>query len=162
MGYGARLLGGYTHKEAETAIADTSMVWFDADGQAEPAFAPWSVLKADAAQPYTAPAYAAVVQAAAPQSLSGAGAVNVTSHQTNVTSTGAAEALTLADGTVVGQLKSVTMVVDGGSSVMTPTNFADGATVTFTNIMENWVGIWTGTTWQTLELNGVTTLPAIA
>jgi hypothetical protein len=162
MGYGARLLGGYTHKEALSAIPDTAMIWFDKEGEPDPVFAPFSVFKAAAAQPHTAPAYSPVVLAEPPQALSGAGAVSVATHQTNATSTGAAQALTLADGTIVGQLKIVTHVVDGGSLVLTPANLSDGATITFTNVMEKWVGLWNGTNWDTIELSGVTTLPVIA
>jgi len=63
------------------------------------------------------------------QSLSGAGAVNTTNLITNITTTGA-NALTLADGTN-GQIKIITMVVDGGDGTLTPTTFANGTTMTF-------------------------------
>ena len=63
------------------------------------------------------------------QSLSGAGAVNTTNLITNITTTGA-DALTLADGTN-GQIKIITMVVDGGDGTLTPTTFANGTTMTF-------------------------------
>jgi hypothetical protein len=53
------------------------------------------------------------------QSLSGAGAINLTTPVTRYTSTGAAQALTLADGTVDGQRKRIIHVVDGGSGVLT-------------------------------------------
>ena len=64
------------------------------------------------------------------QSLSG-GAVDVTSQRTHFTSTGASQTLTLADGTD-GQVKVIVHVTDGGSGVLTPTNFGSGSTVTFT------------------------------
>ena len=63
------------------------------------------------------------------QSLSGAGAVNTTTLITEITTTGA-DALTLADGSP-GQLKIITMVVDGGDGTLTPTTFANGTTMTF-------------------------------
>lgn len=63
------------------------------------------------------------------QSLSGAGAVNITSLITEITTTGA-DALTLADG-ANGQIKIITMVVDGGNGTLTPTTFANGTTMTF-------------------------------
>ncbi len=72
----------------------------------------------------------------APQALSGAGAVNVTSFLTNYTSTGASQALTLANGVRVGQLKKIKHLVDGGSGVLTPTSLSGGTTITFTNIGE--------------------------
>lgn len=54
------------------------------------------------------------------QALSGAGAANVTTETTKITSTGVADAITLADGTN-GQIKRVIHDVDGGSFVLTPT-----------------------------------------
>ena len=54
----------------------------------------------------------------APQTLSGAGAVNVTTVVTLFTSTGAAQALTLGDGARTGQLKIICHVVDGGSAMV--------------------------------------------
>jgi hypothetical protein len=63
------------------------------------------------------------------QSLSGAGAVNTTTLVTEITTTGA-NALTLADG-ANGQIKIITMVVDGGNGTLTPTTFANGSTMTF-------------------------------
>ncbi len=68
------------------------------------------------------------------QALSGAGAVNVTTHTTNVTSTGA-DALTLADGTN-GQLKTIRMVVDGGDATLTPTTKTGYSTIVFNDIMD--------------------------
>jgi len=53
------------------------------------------------------------------QNLSGAGAINLTTPTTRFTSTGAAQALTLADGTIDGQRKRIIHVVDGGSGVLT-------------------------------------------
>jgi hypothetical protein len=67
-----------------------------------------------------------------PQALSGAGAINVTSSTTAFTSTGGAQALTLANG-VAGQIKTICHVVDGGSGVLTPTTKAGYSTITFTN-----------------------------
>ena len=79
------------------------------------------------------------------QALSGAGAVDVTSAVTLVTSTGAAEALTLADGTVVGQTKHIIHDVDGGSSVITPTTASGFSTATLTDVGDCVVLMWTAT-----------------
>ena len=57
--------------------------------------------------------------ATAHQALSGAGAINLTTRTTLFTSTGAGQALTIADGDVVGQRKRIVHVVDGGSGVIT-------------------------------------------
>ena len=67
------------------------------------------------------------------QALSGAGAVDITSFITQVTTTGSNQALTLANG-ANGQLKIVTMVADGGDGVLTPTTFANGSTITFNDV----------------------------
>jgi hypothetical protein len=70
------------------------------------------------------------------QALSGAGAVNVTQLTTEYTSTGASQALTLADG-YPGQLKTIIHGVDGGSGILTPTTKTGYTTITFTNVGES-------------------------
>lgn len=97
-----------------------------------------------------------VVGFGAPQSLSGAGAVNVTTLATLFTSTGAAQALTLADGTRAGQLKFIAHVVDGGSGVLTPTTKTGFSTVTFTNANDWACLIWSGSAWFVLAYGGAT------
>lgn len=100
----------------------------------------------------------------AAQALSGAGAVNVTSYLTKYTSTAGAQALTIASGTLVGQRKKVSHVVDGGSGVLTGV-FVGGTTITFTTVGEFADLLWTGTSWAVLELgNSATpgTPPALA
>jgi hypothetical protein len=159
MGYGGRLLGGYTHKEAKASIPDTAQLWFDEDGEDSPTHAPFSLVS----QPNVAAGgYSPVFMAAPPQVLAGPGAADVVTHQTNVESTGVAQAVTLANGTIIGQVKIVCHNIDGGSFVMTPTSLADGTTVTFTSIHEQWTGLWNGTAWQTIALDGVTTEPVLA
>lgn len=64
--------------------------------------------------------------------LSGAGAVSIVKAVTLYTSTGASEALTLADGTA-GQEITVIHDVDGGSGILTPTTKTGYSTITFTN-----------------------------
>lgn len=66
------------------------------------------------------------------QSLSGAGAVNLTTLTTRLTTTGA-NALTLADGTN-GQIKIIVMVVDGGDGTLTPTTKTGFSTITFNDV----------------------------
>lgn len=57
---------------------------------------------------------------------SGAGAISTAVLTSYWTSTGASQALTLADGEE-GQFKIIIHAVDGGSLVITPTNFAAAA-----------------------------------
>lgn len=66
------------------------------------------------------------------QALSGAGAVNLTTTSTVVTSTGA-NALTLADGTN-GQIKTIVMAVDGGDATLTPSTKTGYTTIVFNDI----------------------------
>lgn len=89
----------------------------------------------------------------ATQSLSGAGAVNVTSAFTALTTTGAAQALTLANGSV-GELKIITHVVDGGSAVLTPTTKIGFTTITFTGVGESATLVYTAAGWAIVALNG--------
>lgn len=88
---------------------------------------------------------------AAPQALSGAGAINVTTYRTNWTTT-AADAGTLADGAHVGQLKKIVLVADGGDGTLTPTNLAGGTTITFSAVGDTAVLKWGGTEWTAIEL----------
>lgn len=83
---------------------------------------------------------------ASAQSLSGAGAVNVTDMFTSLTTTGATQALTLANGTV-GQMKIITHTVDGGSAVLTPTTKIGFSTITFTAVGDSVSLIYTAAGW---------------
>ena len=91
----------------------------------------------------------------ATQSLSGAGAVSVTSAFTALTTTGATQALTLANGTV-GEIKIISHVVDGGSAVLTPTTPLGFATITFTAAGDSAMLIYTAAGWDIVALNGAT------
>lgn len=88
------------------------------------------------------------------QALSGAGAVNTTTLITALTTTGA-DALTLADGTN-GQIKIITMVVDGGDGTLTPTTFANGTTMTFGDAGDTVMLVYTTTLgWTIVSNSGV-------
>lgn len=70
------------------------------------------------------------------QALSGPGAANVTTQTTAITTTGVADAITLADG-VNGQTKTILHDVDGGSFILTPTTKTGWSTYTSTNAGES-------------------------
>lgn len=89
------------------------------------------------------------------QALSGAGAVNLTDGLTSLTTTGASQALTLANGTV-GQCKTISHVVDGGSAVLTPTTAIGFTTVTFTNVGDSVSLVYTSAGWAVAGSKGVT------
>ena len=88
------------------------------------------------------------------QSLSGAGAVDVVSAITEVTTTGA-NALTLADG-VEGQLKFIVMITDGGDGTLTPTNFGSGSTITFNDAGDTATLLFTNSKYYLLSHFGCT------
>ena len=69
------------------------------------------------------------------QQISGPGAIDVTSYITEITTTGADD-YTLADG-VAGQIKIISMIVDGGDATITPTTFATGTTITMADVNDN-------------------------
>lgn len=89
------------------------------------------------------------------QSLSGAGAVDITNAFTSLTTTGASQALTLADGTV-GEVKVIVHTVDGGSAILTPTTKIGFSTVTFTAVGDSVMLIYTAAGWAIIGSRGVT------
>ena len=90
------------------------------------------------------------------QSLSGAGAVDLTNLITEVTTTGA-DALTLADGSTSGQVKIINMIVDGGDGTLTPVTFANGTTITFDAVAESVTLVWNSTIgWVATSVQGAT------
>lgn len=89
------------------------------------------------------------------QSLSGAGAVDITNAYTNLTTTGAAQALTLADG-ALGEIKVIAHAVDGGSAVLTPTTKIGFSTITFTAVGDTATLVYTSAGWAIIGSRGVT------
>jgi hypothetical protein len=89
------------------------------------------------------------------QSLSGAGAVDITNSFTSLTTTGASQALTLADGTA-GEVKVIVHTVDGGSAVLTPTTKIGFSTITFTAVGDSVSLIYTAAGWAITGSRGVT------
>lgn len=87
------------------------------------------------------------------QTLSGAGAVDTANAFTALTTTGAAQALTLAAG-AVGEIKVIAHVVDGGSAVLTPATALGFSTITFTNVGETAMLIYTAAGWAIISLRG--------
>lgn len=89
------------------------------------------------------------------QSLSGAGAVNVTDAFTSLTTTGNNQALTLANGSV-GEVKIIVHAVDGGSAILTPTTKIGFSTITFTAVGDAVTLIYTSAGWAVIGSKGVT------
>ena len=89
------------------------------------------------------------------QTISGPGAINLTTLVTEITTTGT-DAYTLADGTV-GQLKIISMVADGGNGTVTPTTFANGTNITFNDVGDSAILVYNTTGgWAVVGSTGVT------
>jgi hypothetical protein len=90
------------------------------------------------------------------QSLSGSGAVNITTLTTAFTSTGTGDALTLADG-AQGQLKTIIYVAEaagGDTGILTPTNLGSATTITFNAVGDSVTLQFAGTDWWVIGLRG--------
>jgi hypothetical protein len=92
--------------------------------------------------------------AGTPQTLTGAGAVNLTTRTTLLVTTGA-NALTLADG-IEGQRKVIVMKTDGGDGTLTPTNRHGYATITFNDAGDSIELNFTDGKWAIVGGNGCT------
>ena len=93
---------------------------------------------------------------AAVQSLSGPGAVNITSLATAFTSTATGNALTLADG-AQGQLKTIIYVAEaagGDTGVLTPANLGSATTITFNAVGDSVTLQFAGTDWWVVGFRG--------
>ena len=94
------------------------------------------------------------------QALSGAGAVLPDVSVCRYTSTGAAEALTLADGSASADGHEITVVhaVDGGDGDLTPANFLNGTLVNLVAVGDSVTLKWNETlgTWIAVGLVGAT------
>ena len=84
-----------------------------------------------------------------PQTLSGAGEINATTSITLLV-TNAANALTIADGLVEGQIKYIVMKTDGGVGTLTGANLV-GTSIVFDDAGEGHTLIWTDSKWYSLS-----------
>jgi hypothetical protein len=90
------------------------------------------------------------------QSLSGPGAVNITTLTTAFTSTAAGNALTLADG-AAGQIKTIVYVAEaagGDTGVLTPTNLGSATTITFNAVGDSVTLQFIGADWWVIGFRG--------
>ena len=83
-----------------------------------------------------------------PQTLTGAGEINVTTPITLLVTTGT-DALTIANGTQNGQLKYIVMKTDGGVGTLTGSNLV-GTSIIFNDVGEATTLIWTDSKWYNL------------
>jgi len=95
--------------------------------------------------------YASMMPNVVQQDLSGAGAISTLTYYTALTTTGA-DALTLADTGVMGQIKKIQLVVDGGDGTLTPTTLNGGTTITFADIGDTVELMWGASGWTPIAL----------
>ena len=88
------------------------------------------------------------------QTISGAGAINLTTLFTEITTT-SADAYSLANGTV-GQIKIITMAVNGGDATITPTTFANGTSITMDAVHDSVTLIYGANGWVVLASQNIT------
>lgn len=85
------------------------------------------------------------------------GAINVTSYFTNISTDAGGDAFTLADGAVIGQLKEIYLLADGGgNATITPANLASGTTITMNDAGDSVILLWNGTDWVVIKNIGST------
>ena len=83
-------------------------------------------------------------------------ALSVTTALTLLGSSGADTATTLADGTVIGQIKIIVHDVDGGNSILAVTDALGFAVIDFVTAGDTAMLMWTGTTgWAILSTTDV-------
>ena len=88
------------------------------------------------------------------QNITGPGAISLTETVTLITTTGA-DAYTLADG-VEGQIKIISMKVDGGDAIVTPDNLVGYTSVTLNNVKDNFTLLYQSTGWVITALQAAT------
>lgn len=85
------------------------------------------------------------------------GAIPITNYLTTINTDAGGDAFTLADGDIIGMLKKILLVVDGGGdAVITPVNLADGTTITMNDATDYVILMWNGTDWVVIENFGST------
>jgi hypothetical protein len=93
------------------------------------------------------------------QSLTGAGAVNLTDLITEITAENTGDALTLANGSA-GQVKIISYVAEsaaGDTAILTPTTLAGGSTITFDSVGDAATLVYSTTSgWTIVGSNSVT------
>ena len=77
-------------------------------------------------------------------------AISIT-HALTLLQTAGSNATTLADGTVIGQLKIIINDTDGGTSQMTPADPLGFANIDFADDGDTVTLMWTGTSWAALS-----------
>lgn len=94
------------------------------------------------------------------------GAISVARYYTTINTDAGGDAFTLADGVVLGQLKKIQLIVDGGgNAVITPATLFGGTTLTMADAGDFAILKWGANGWVAIELGNAidgVTAPVIA
>ncbi|MBU2249759.1 MAG: hypothetical protein KKD77_23635 [Gammaproteobacteria bacterium] len=82
----------------------------------------------------------------------GGGAASIVKYFTTVNSGGTNDTVTVASGTIVGQMKKFLFVADGGGNLVLDIDVEGGSWMTFTDAGEYAILMWNGTKWRAIEL----------
>ena len=88
------------------------------------------------------------------ENITGGGALSLTTAVSLISTTDA-EAYTLADG-IEGQIKIITMKVDGGNATITPDNLVGYTSIKFNNVHDNVQLLYGSTGWNIIALQNAT------
>jgi hypothetical protein len=88
------------------------------------------------------------------ETVTGGGALSLTTGVSLIETT-EAEAYTLADG-VEGQIKIISMKVDGGNATVTPDNYINGTSILFNNVNDTITLLYQSTGWVQLARQNAT------
>lgn len=83
------------------------------------------------------------------------GAISISNYLTTINTDAGGDAFTLANGTQVGQMKKITLVVDGGGDAVITGDFTGtNNRLTFDTAGEFSILRWNGSYWQLIENSG--------
>lgn len=101
--------------------------------------------------------YVPVIIDAAPDVRTDAGAIGVATYFTALVTTGGTPAVTLAAGTIAGQLKKITMTADAGTATLTIADPVSASldVVAFADVGDTLELVWNGTAWRILAAYNV-------
>jgi hypothetical protein len=108
---------------------------------------------------YTGLGYVGIVPPDSPQNIiAGAGGeINTISYFTTLNTDAGGDSYTLPNGTVIGQLKKIYLLTDGGgNATITPTSLSGATTITMNDAGDYVVLVWTGLFWKVIENIGST------
>ena len=88
------------------------------------------------------------------ENVTGGGALSLTTAVSLITTTGT-EAYTLADG-IEGQIKIISMKVNGGNATVTPDDYVNGTSILFNNVNDTITLLYQSTGWVQLARQNAT------